>query len=69
MEKHFDALHNREGKTHNVSIVSAYTKTMDKPFQIPFQGRYVNDIADELKDEYSDTNVDVRQKDHTSATY
>jgi hypothetical protein len=69
LEKVFDELHNRDGKTHNVSIVSAYTKTKDQPFVVPMQGRYVNDVVDDLKTEYSETNVDVRQKDHTSATY
>ena len=61
--------YNRDNIAHNVSIVTAYTKTKDAPFQIPFQGRYVNDIVDELKGEYSKDNIDVRQSDHTSATY
>jgi hypothetical protein len=69
LERAYDELHNRDSKAHNVSIVTAYTKTKDEPFQIPFQGRYVNDIADGLKGEYSTDNIDVRQKDHTSATY
>ena len=69
LEKVFDQLHNREGKAHNVSIVTAYTKTKDAPFQIPFQGRYVNDIVDELKTEYSENNIDVRQGNHKSAAY
>jgi hypothetical protein len=69
LERAYDELHNRDGKAHNVSIVTAYTKTKDTPFQIPFQGRYVNDIVDELKGEYSAENIDVRQSDHKSATY
>ena len=69
LERTYDELHNRDNKAHNVSIVTAYTKTKDKPFQIPFQGRYVNDIVDELKSEYSTDNIDVRQADHKSAAY
>ena len=69
LERAYDELHNRDNIPHNVSIVTAYTKTKDAPFQIPFQGRYVNDIVDELKGEYSKDNIDVRQSDHTSATY
>ena len=41
----------------------------DAPFVIPMQGRYVNDVVEELKTEYSKSNVDVRQKDHKSAAY
>ena len=33
------------------------------------QGRYVNDLNDDLKKEYKDTNLDVRQKDHKSSNY
>jgi hypothetical protein len=44
-------------------------KTTDAPFKIPMQGRYVDDVVDELKTEYSETNVDIRQKDHTGANY
>ena len=69
LERAYDELHNRDGKAHNISIVAAYTKTKDAPFQIPMQGRYVNDVVDELKTEYSADNVDARQKNHTSATY
>lgn len=69
LEQVYDNLHNRDGKAQNVSIVAAYTKTTDKPFQIPFQGRYVNDIVDNLKREYSSDNVDTRQKDHRGANY
>jgi hypothetical protein len=69
LERAYDELHARDGKAHNVSIVTAYTKTTDKPFVIPMQGRYVNDVVDDLKGEYSETNVDVRQADHTSAAY
>ena len=69
LEKAYDELHDRDGTSQNVSIVTAYTKTKDAPFQIPFQGRYVNDIVDELKSEYSKDNIDLRQADHKSATY
>jgi len=69
LEQVYDNLHNRDGKAQNVSIVAAYTKTTDQPFQIPFQGRYVNDIVDDLKGEYSSDNVDTRQKDHRGANY
>jgi len=69
LEKAYDELHDRDGASQNVSIVTAYTKTKDTPFQIPFQGRYVNDIVDELKNEYSKDNIDLRQTDHKSATY
>ena len=69
LERAYDELHNRDGKAHNISIVAAYTKTKDAPFQIPMQGRYVNDVVGELKTEYSADNVDARQKDHTSAAY
>ena len=44
-------------------------KTTDAPFNIPMQGRYVDDVVDSLKTEYSDTNVDVRQTDHKAAAY
>jgi hypothetical protein len=69
LERAYDELHARDGKAQNVSIVTAYRKISDKPFQIPFQGRYVNDVVDELKTEYSETNIDVRQADHRSANY
>ena len=69
LERAYDELHNRDGKAQNISIVTAYRKTLDAAFNIPMQGRYVNDVVDELKTEYSNSNVDVRQKDHTSATY
>tara|TARA_R110002074_G_scaffold104717_1_gene226131 strand:- start:12332 stop:13144 length:813 start_codon:yes stop_codon:yes gene_type:complete len=70
LERAYDDLHERDaGRPHNISIVSAYMKTKDDPFNIPMQGRYVNDVVAELKTEYSNNNVDVRQKDHTSATY
>jgi SAM-dependent methyltransferase len=69
LERAYDELHARDGKAQNVSIVTAYRKINDKPFQIPFQGRYVNDVVDELKTEYSETNIDVRQADHRSANY
>ena len=69
LERAYDELHNRDSKAHNVSIVSAYTKVKDAPFQIPFQGRYVNDVVDDLKGEHSEDNKDVRQGDHTSAAY
>ena len=69
LERAFDELHNRDGKPQNVSIVTAYRKIHDVPFIIPMQGRYVNDVIDELKTEYSSTNIDVRQKNHTSANY
>ena len=48
---------------------SAYKKVNDAPFVIPMQGRYVNDVVDELKVEYSDSNIDLRQQNHTSANY
>ena len=69
LESAYDELHNRDGKAQNISIVTAYRKTNERNFQIPMQGRYVNDVVDELKTEYSDTNVDLRQEDHTSAAY
>ena len=69
LEKAYDELHNKDGKAQNISIVSAYKKINNAPFVIPMQGRYVNDVADALKVEYSDTNVDLRQRNHTSATY
>ena len=69
IEEAYDILHQRDATAHNVSIVAAYTKTEDAPFVIPMQGRYVNDVVEELKTEYSESNVDVRQKDHKSAAY
>jgi SAM-dependent methyltransferase len=69
LESAYDELHNRDGKAQNISIVTAYRKTNEYNFQIPMQGRYVNDVVDELKTEYSDTNVDLRQQNHTSANY
>lgn len=70
LEQVYDKLHQRDsGKAHNVSVVAAYRKVHDKPFVIPMQGRYVNDVVDELKTEYSDTNVDLRQANHSSAGY
>lgn len=36
---------------------------------IPMQGRYVNDVVAELASEYSVSNVDTRQGNHTSAAY
>jgi len=69
LEQAYDALHSRDKIAKNVSIVTAYKKLDDEPFQIPFQGRYVNDIVDELKSEYNERNVDVRQADHKSSNY
>jgi hypothetical protein len=69
LEKAYDELHQRDSKAQNISIVAAYMKTTDAPFNIPMQGRYVNDVVDSLKTEYSDTNVDVRQTDHKAAAY
>jgi len=70
LEKAYDELHQRDSaKPQNISIVTAYQKVLDKPFQIPFQGRYVNDIVENLKSEYSEDNIDVRQTNHKSATY
>ena len=69
LEKAYDELHNRDSKAQNISIVSAYKKVNDAPFVIPMQGRYVNDVVDELKVEYSDSNIDLRQQNHTSANY
>ena len=34
LERAYDTLHNRDGKAHNVSIVTAYTKTKDTSFNI-----------------------------------
>ena len=52
------------GDTANISIVAAYKKVEDKPFVVPMQGRYVNDISDKnIAKEYH--NPDVRQSDHT----
>lgn len=69
LEEGFHHLHNLDGGKHNVSLVAAYKKVKDQPFRIPMQGRYVNDVVDELKSNYSQTNIDRRQGDHTSATY
>jgi SAM-dependent methyltransferase len=69
LEQAYDELHSRDNKAQNISIVTAYQKVNDASFIIPMQGRYVNDVADDLKVEYSDTNVDLRQRNHTSATY
>ena len=69
LEKAYDLLHQRDQKAQNISIVAAYTKTNNDNFQIPMQGRYVNDVAVDLRTEYSSANIDVRQKDHTSAAY
>ena len=69
LEQAYDELHTRDSRAQNISIVTAYRKTSDQPFNIPMQGRYVNDVVDELKAEYSENNVDVRQQDHTSANY
>jgi len=69
LEKAYDELHQRDSKAQNISIVAAYMKTTDAPFNIPMQGRYVDDVVDSLKTEYSDTNVDVRQRDHKAAAY
>lgn len=69
LESAYDQLHERDARAQNISIVAAYTKTLEAPFQIPMQGRYVNDVAENLRNEYSDANIDVRQRDHTSAAY
>jgi len=69
LEQAYDELHDRDSRAQNISVVTAYRKKEDKPFIIPMQGRYVNDVVDELKDEYSDSNVDTRQGNHTSAGY
>jgi len=69
LEKTYDELHQRDSKAQNISIVAAYMKTTDSPFNIPMQGRYVNDVVESLKTAYSDTNVDVRQTDHKGAAY
>lgn len=53
----------------NISVVAAYTKTTDAEFQIPFQGRYVNDMVEGVKENYSEGNKDTRQSNHTSAGY
>ena len=69
LEAMYDQLHDRDSRAQNISIVTAYRKTVDQPFNIPMQGRYVNDVVADLKTEYSDTNIDLRQRDHTSASY
>ena len=69
LEAAYDMLHDRDTRAQNVSIVTAYRKTSDAAFNIPMQGRYVNDVVADLKTEYSNSNVDVRQQDHTSASY
>lgn len=69
LEKLFQHLHNQNNSKTNISLVCAYTKTKDAPFQIPMQGRYVNDVSSSLKESYSDSNTDTRQKDHTSSFY
>jgi hypothetical protein len=69
LEKVYDLLHQKDNNAQNVSIICAYQKTTNEPFVIPMQGRYVNDVNSELKKEYSDKNVDVRQSDHKSANY
>ena len=69
LEAAYDMLHDRDSRAQNISIVTAYRKTIDQPFNIPMQGRYVNDVVADLKTEYSDTNIDLRQRDHTSASY
>jgi hypothetical protein len=69
LEEAFWKLSRLNNNPSNISIVAAYKKVSDKTFQIPMQGRYVNDLVDELKANYSESNKDVRQKDHTSANY
>lgn len=69
LEKVYDFLHQRDNNAQNISIICAYQKTSDKPFVIPMQGRYVNDVNSELKKEYSEKNIDVRQPNHQSANY
>jgi len=69
LERAYEELYQQDSQAQNISIVVAYKKTSDKPFQIPMQGRYVNDVVAELKTEYSDSNVDTRQENHTGANY
>lgn len=69
LEEIYLKLHRFQNKPTNISLVVAYKKIHDVPFQIPMQGRYVNDVINELKNNYSESNKDVRQKDHTSAKY
>jgi hypothetical protein len=69
LEKAYHQLHMLNNRPANISVVAAFKKRLDQPFKIPMQGRYVNDVVDELRSSYSETNQDVRQKDHTSATY
>ena len=69
LEKALEKLHNRNVNPQNVSIVAAFKKILAKPFSVPMQGRYVNDLNDDLKKEYKGTNLDVRQKDHKSSNY
>jgi len=69
LEQAYLKLHNLQNMPTNISIVAAYKKVHDQTFQIPMQGRYVNDLDESLRDSYSESNKDVRQGDHTSAKY
>ena len=69
LEKVYDELHQIDSNAQNISLVTAYQKIDDKPFVIPMQGRYVNDVVSDLKTEYSKNNIDVRQTNHKSAAY
>ena len=69
LEKAYDILHQKNANAQNLSLVCAYQKITEKPFVIPMQGRYVNDVTPELKKEYSDKNLDVTQTDHKSDSY
>ncbi len=69
LEQAYLALHKFQNIPANISVVAAFKKVHDQPFQIPMQGRYVNDLDDSLKSTYSESNKDVRQKNHTSASY
>jgi hypothetical protein len=69
LEKTVENIQGQSPNFHNVSLITCYKKINNESFQIPMQGRYVNDMNHHIKIHYNENNIDTKQKNHHSANY